>query len=186
MTEIEIFTQISKMKVENLMRHADMADVMDFMNLHGFKRQAEYHYFKENIALRKLHRYAINHFNTMIYDLNGINIRLKPQNWQGHTRSEVDESLRKKYAKQFFYDWRDWEKQAKIKLQQYYNEMLKLDVVASKEIYNMLCDVEEELKYLERDILKYDAVNWDTQYLMYIQDDIHECYREKELKIDFR
>lgn len=51
------------------------------MNLRGFKREGEYHYFKESAELRGLHRYAINHFNKMIFDKDIPSPRLIPANW---------------------------------------------------------------------------------------------------------
>lgn len=187
MTELEIFTKLDKIKLEKLMRHLEMADVMDFMNLHGFKRQSEYYYFKENIDLRCIHRYAVNHFGKMIYNNENVNVRLKPSTWEGHTRNEVDKALREKYAKQFFYDWLEYDKSIKKIIFSLYNEMYKVNLCASEKIMCFLKDLEEELKYLERDYLKYEAISWDSKYLMMIQDEIHECYKVKEenLKIDF-
>ena len=187
MTEIEIFTQLEKIKLEKLMRHLEMADVMDFMSLHGFKRQAEYYYFKENIDLRCIHRYAINHFDKMIYSVANNFVKLKPVAWQGHSRGEVDDSLRKRYAKQFFSEWIEYDQGIKKNMFNLYNEMYKINLCAAEKIMCFLKDLEEELKYLQRAYLKYEAISWDTKYLILIQDELHECYKNEEenLKIHF-
>lgn len=185
MTIIEILTKVSSMQIENIMRHEQMANVMDFMGLHGFKRQAEYHYFKESAAFRSTHRYAINHCSKMIYEKDIPNPRIQPASWEGHTRQEVDDSTRRKYARQMFVDWRDWEKQAKQKLHSLYEEASKMDLPTSEKLLAYVLDVEEELKYLERQLLEYDAVGWNMAYIMQKQDELHEKYQELEKKIGF-
>lgn len=185
MTIFEIYTQISSMQIENIMRHEQMANAMDFMGLRGFKRQAEYHYFKESAAFRSTHRYAINHFNKMIYDKNIPNPKTQPAGWEGHTRQELDDSTRRKYARQMFVDWRDWEKQAKQKLHGWYEDASKLDLPAAEKILKYILDVEEEIKRIERQLVEYDAVGWNMAYIMQKQDEMHDCYEAKTREIGF-
>lgn len=185
MTATEIFSKINSIKVENLMRHIQFADTMDFMGLRGFKREGEYHYLAENIELRKLHRYVINHLSTMLYD-EGINadVKVQPLSWKGHTRNEVDTSTRKRYVRQLFMDWRDWEKSALLKLADCYHQMESINCVYAEYILEMMEDVTCELKYLERQIIEYESVEWDMVYIMSKQDELHECYRKKSNELE--
>ena len=166
------------------MRHEQFADIMDFLGLRGFKRQAEYHYFKENAELRGIHRYAINHFNRMIIDKDIPNPKLIPASWENANRQQVDESTRKKYIRQMFIDWKDWEYQARDKYTIWYKQLIENGHIdAGCKILELLKDNEKEIKCLERQIIEYEAINWDMSYIMFKQDEIHEHYREKEKEI---
>lgn len=181
---IKIFTEISKLLLENIMRHEQFADVMDFLGLRGFKREGEYHYFKESAEYRSLHRYAINHFNKMIYDKDIPSPKIAPTSWEGATRQQVDESTRKKYVKQMFTDWHDWEVAARTKYQEWYKQLVADNHIdAACKILDMLKCNEKEIKCLERQIIEYDAVGWDMTYLMFLQDNMHDHYKEKEKEI---
>lgn len=176
----KIFTEVSHLLIENIMRHEQFADVMDFLGLRGFKRMGEYHYIKENSELRGIHRYAINHFNKMIFDKEITTVKIIPSSWEGATRQQVDESVRKKYVKQFFTEWRDWELSAREKYQEWYKKLIeegKID--AGCKILCLLKDNEKEIKCLERHIIEYEAVGWDMSYIMFKQDEIHDCYEDK-------
>lgn len=180
----KIFAEISNQLIANIMRHEQFADVMDFLGLRGFKRMGEYHYFKENAELRGLHRYAINHFNKIIFDKDVPNPKLIPSSWEGATRQQVDESTRKKYVRQMFMDWKDWECQAREKYQNWYKQLIAENHIdAGCKVLSLLKDNEAEIKCLERQIIEYDAVGWDMSYIMFQQESIHEHYREKEKEI---
>lgn len=180
MSPMEILTKLSSIKIENLMRHLQFANVMDFMGLKGFKREGEYHYLLENYDFRKLHRFAINHFNEMIYDDKvNTDIRIQPASWKGHTRFEVDTGTRKRYVKQSFVDWKDWEKEALEELNKLFKESEEISIVLANFILNEIEDVACEIKYLERQIIEYDSVDWDMVYLMSKQEELHDCYKEK-------
>lgn len=181
---IKIFTEISKLLVENMMRHSQFADTMDFLGLRGFKREGEYHYFKESAEWRSLHRYAINHFNKLIYDNNIPAERIVPSGWESYSRQQVDESTRKKYVRQMFMDWKEWEIAARTKYQEWYKQLVAENRIdAACKILDLLHANEKEIKCLERQIIEYDAVGWDMSYIMFKQDEIHEHYREKEKAI---
>lgn len=180
----KIFAEISNLLITNAMRHEQFADVMDFLGLRGFKRQGEYHYFKENAELRGLHRYAINHFNKIIFDKTITIPRLIPASWENATRQQVDETTRRKYVKQMFTEWHTWEISAREKYQQWYKQLVdEGQIDAGCKVLKLLKDNEEEIKGLERQIIEYDAIDWDMTYIMFQQEGMHEHYREKEKEI---
>lgn len=181
---IKIFNEIGEMLIENIMRHEQFADMMDFLGCRGFKRIGEYHFFKESAELRGLHRYAINHCNKLVVEKNIPTPRIIPSSWEGVTRHQVDENTRKKYIRQLFMDWLDWEKEARVKYSAKYRELLDANYFhAAKKVEHLMEDNECEIKYLERMIIEYTAVDWNMLYLMQKQDALHECYKEKTKNI---
>lgn len=178
---MKIFSEISELLNQNIARHEQFADVMDFLGLRGFKREAEYHYFKESEELRSIHRYAINHFNKIIYDKDITKPKMIPTSWENATRQQVDESTRRKIIKQFFIDWRDWEINARTKYIQWYKKLIEDGYIdASCKILELIKDNEKEIKCLERQIIEYESISWDMNYIMFHQEQIHEEYRKKE------
>lgn len=48
------------------------------------------------------------------------------------------------------------------------------------ELYNeLICDVDQELKYLTRKMLEYKAVDYDMDYILFQQNELHEYFKEK-------
>jgi hypothetical protein len=179
MKAVEILSKISTLKIENLMKHEEWSDIMDFLGCKGLKRECEYHYLDESISLRKLHRWAINHLNEIIYDKDVTIPHIVPSSWEGHSRIEVDVNTRKRYIKQMFIDWRDWERDTLDKLSSYYKEMEDIHCLSAYYILEMMEDVSMELKYLERQMLEYDATDWNMVYIMSKQEELHDCYKRK-------
>lgn len=180
----KIFAEISNLLITNTMRHEQFADVMDFLGFRGFKRQGEYYFLKENAELRGLHRYAINHFNKIIFDKTMTIPRLVPSSWENATRQQVDETTRRKYVKQMFTEWHNWELSAREKYQQWYKQLIAENHIdAGCKVLSLLKDNEQEIKSLERQIIEYNAVDWDMSYIMFQQEELHEHYRAKEKEI---
>lgn len=177
---IKALTEISHILIENIMRHEQFADMMDFLGCRGFKRIGEYHFLEECAQLRGVHRYAINHCGTIVFEKGAHNPQIIPSSWEGVDRHQVDENTRKRYIKQAFYDWLNWEKQTREKYKVAYKELLDSNNVhASEKILSLLNDNESEIKKLERMIIEYDAVDWNMLYIMQQQSKLHDCYKEK-------
>ena len=47
----------------------------------------------------------------------------------------------------------------------------------------MICEVDCELKYLEREIISLSATGFDMTYIVMCQDNIHNKYEEEEKEI---
>lgn len=177
---IEIFTTISNHMLKGLMLHAQWADMFDFLNLHGFKRQQEYQFLSESAEMRGLHRYAINHCNKLIKD-DGVNVKEIPDNWYTATRFDVDNNTRKNYVKAIFKKWHDWETETKQVYEAAFKTLSTNDKIAdANKLNDLIMKVDKELKTLTREMLEYEAVDWDMDYILWKQQELHEKYKEKE------
>lgn len=54
-------------------------------------------------------------------------------------------------------------------------------------IKEFLCDVDEELKCVQRKVLELKAIDYDLSIIVPMQDEIHDKYKEKleNMKYDF-
>lgn len=177
---IDIYSHINSHMITALMLHDQMADLYDFLNLHGFKRMHEYQHLSESITRRKLKRYVLNHHNKLIKDANIENPKVIPIEWYDYTRFDVTPQVRQQSLKKSFLRYKDWESQTKI----LYNSTSKMlfdngHISDYQYISGILKDVDDELKYLERLMLKLESCEYDIDYVLVIQDELHEMYKEK-------
>lgn len=83
-----------------------------------------------------------------------------------------------------FEKWYAWEKETK----EFYEKQFKIltdnyKIADADKVNELICKVDEELKYVTREMLEYKAVDYDMDYIMFKQDEIHDCYKEKEKQI---
>ena len=180
MSEYTIFNDIVIRQIEGVMMHTDLADIFDFMGLHGFKREQEYHALSEFCSMRGVSRYAINHINQIPNSKGAKQKEIIPANWYNATRFQVSESDRKGKLKELYTKWQEWEKETKSLYEEKYKELIEIGAVASAlKIKELVCDVDKELKCIDRCIIEYSAIGWDMSYIMYKQCDIHADYEQK-------
>lgn len=177
---IEVLTAVATDITECMMRHMQFADMMDFLGCRGFKRLGEYHFYKDGIELRKMHRYAINHCNKFIVEKDIASPKVIPVSWEGVTRQQVDENTRQKNIRQLFMTWLEYEKALRVKLCKHYRELLDSNNFhAAEKVMNLIDDNEMTIKKLERMILEYSAVDWNMLYIMQQQKKMHDHYKKK-------
>lgn len=177
---IEVFNEVSARQIQGIMLHAQFTDLFDYLNLHGLKRWHEYQYFAENAELRGIHRYAINHCNRLIKELPVTSPKMIPTSWETYTRMQVDASTRKTAVKEAFEHWYDWEKSTKEFYEGVFKQLTENAKIASaNKINELICDVDQELKYLTRKMLEYKAVDYDMDYILFQQNELHEYFKEK-------
>ena len=103
-----------------------------------------------------------------------------PNDWKNYSRFDVNSQLRRQYVEKSMAEYWDWEKETKCYLEGWGKELLVLGMVADFEIIKeLVCNVDKELKCLERLILKLKSVDYDHVYITEIQHDIHERYKKK-------
>lgn len=188
MTPIEIFSEIYTHKLKGVMFHAECASLYDFMGLRGYKRCHEYQSLSEFCQAISVSRYAINHLNQMLIDNPHQIQKITPANWKTATRFDVGDNDRKTMIRDIYKKWRDWETITKQYLSKKYKELFDAgNIPCSLKVQSMLSDVDSELKELERTYIKLNAVNYNIEYIVSIQDMIHEEYekKEKEIGIEF-
>ena len=166
---IELFTTLSNHMLKGLMLHAQWADMFQFLNMKGFSRQQERRFEDESRAMRRMHDFAITHCNKLINDT-GLKVDEIPANWFEHTRFEVDNNTRKNYTKQIFKKWHDWETETKQMYETTLKTLADNGKIADWNMVNeLLRDVDYELQQLTQQILDYESMDWDMEYLLYVQ-----------------
>lgn len=181
----EIFTKLKNHMLEGMVFHDQLARYYDFLNLKGYKRCHEFHYFEETIGYRKLCRYFMNHYNMFIPYDDMDNPQVIPESWYRYTRQEVDPGTKKTAIKTGVEKWVKWEKATKQLYQDMYHELISIgEVAAAKKVAEYVCDVDCELKYAERKHIDLETIGYDLPTIVMEQHELHEKYRKMLEKID--
>lgn len=182
MTVTEIFAEISNHIIKGLMMHNDYADLMEFMNLHGFKRLNEYQYHCESCNLRKIHRYYIDCYNALLPADDVLYDSIIPAVWRNYTRQDVDVEAKRNVIKTFVTDWISWEDTTKKLYEKKYSQLVSLnEIAAANKIKCLIHDATCELKTATRLHLTLESLNYDMSYIIQIQDHLRNHYK-KEIK----
>lgn len=180
----EAYKIISTRQVIALMFHDDMADLFDFLGLRGFKRMHEYQYLTESAEHRALKRYYINHHGKLLPEASLTPVSVIPSDWVQYNRMDVTPAVRKQYTQRAMEQYLEWEMETKAlysKMAVYLMDWQKM--ADFNKVNELVCDVDTELKYLERLCLELKSVDYDPAYVLMLQEKYHEMYEEKSKKI---
>lgn len=180
----DIMTHLAKRKLKGVMAHADMSDIFNLMNLHGFKRKHEFQSLKENAELISLKRWITERYK-VIPNLKDSGIDINPMGIKGKgTRDNISRENKMKVTKELFKTLVDWETETLEMLEKAYSVLVEKESIAdSMKVAKLIRDTDKELKYYQRDWLKYEDMGWDLTLITYDQNLLHDHYKEKTEKI---
>lgn len=179
-SDIDIYSMLNTHMITALMLHDQMADLYDFLNLHGFKRLHEYQHIAESIERRKLKRYVLNHHNMLLMDENVENPKIIPMEWYDYNRFDVTPQVREQSIRKSFQRYREWESNTKEMYASACRAFFENGRAADAEYVTcLLKDVDTELKCLERLELELECCGYDITYILTIQSELHKKYKEK-------
>lgn len=184
MTCAEVFSKIDTHMKSGMILHDQLANYYDFLGLMGFKRLHEYQFLSESACMRGLNRYYINHYNRLIDDGEMHPESVIPANWRGPERRDVGVSTRRAAVKTGMEMWSAWESETKKLYEECYCELCEhKQIAAACKVKALIADVDMECKEAERLLLKLQAIDYDMPTILLMQDELHECYREKEKSV---
>ena len=172
----KIFSRLSSHMIRGLMMHNDFAIMFDFLNLRGYRKEQERHYFEESFNYRCLNNFYLEHYNKLIVEDKVDNPKLIPSLWFKYTRMDVDASEKRNAIRDIYKEWVNWETKTKELYESCYKELYDLgEVAAAMYVARLIEDVSEELagaqaKFLDLEAHGYDMVTIiDEQPRLYAQ-----------------
>lgn len=185
MTIDEIYEKLIQHMTKGLMFHEKLADYYDFLGLKGYKRCHEYRFFEETIKFRKVVKYYINHYSKLPSETLIDSPKVIPANWYSHIREDVDIQTKRNSVKTGIQLWKDWEIETKKLYEQLFKELCELNDVSSSNMLScLICDVDKELKYVQRKWLELKAIDYDMKIIIPCQQEIHDKYKKKMKELD--
>lgn len=175
----EIFDALAEHMIKGMMIHENLANYYDFLGLQGYKRCHEYHFMKETCEYRGLCRYYINHYDKLIKEPRFEAPEVIPMTWYAHIRQDVDMATKQKAVKDGLRMWQDWETHTKELYEQMGKELFDMgELAAYNKVNELICNVDKELKKVDRYVLNKEANNYDMASIVEEQKRKHHKYRE--------
>ena len=175
MTVDEIFSALSAHMATGVEMHNNIADAFYFLNLKGYAKEQERHYFEESNNYRCLHCYYLTHFNRLIAEKVDEKVQIIPSNWIKYSRADVDINTRKNAIRDLMKKWVEWEKDTKKLFETCYKELNELnESAAAHEIQHYIIDVDDELRFAQEKLMSLEAMGYDMAQI------IAEQYEDEE------
>ena len=180
MTVEEIFSHLSAHMVKGLMIHDQLASAYYFLNLCGYKKCHEYHYFCESLTYRHLQNYYLKYYHKLIPEEKVENPDIIPSNWYKYSRADVDTSTKRSAVRDLMKRWVEWETETKTLLQHSYKELYELgEVDAALKIGCFLKDNSKELAHAQAKQMDLENISYDINTIIAEQMCLHEKYEHK-------
>ena len=176
----DIFSQlISHMRL-GLEIHNDFAAIYGFLNLRGYQRCQEYHYYEENQSYRDLQNFYTCQYGKI------ANIEILPRrdiipsSWYKYEKTDVDISTRRNGIENVVRKWLEWEQETKHLLISNYKLLYdNEELIAANRIMKLIEDVDEEIQFIKNHQLNLAAIDYDLTIIIPEQEKLYEEYNEK-------
>ena len=162
------------------MIHDQMSSYYDFLNLCGYQKCHEYHYWCESASYLKLKHHYFKYHSKLIKEKQIDNPNAIPKSWYNYEREDVDVSTKRNGVKAGLEKWIDWEKETKDLYEKMYKELIMLNEINdAKFIEKLICDVTHEWAQAKEEYLNIKAVDFDIEYVLMEQCEKEKIFKEK-------
>ena len=180
MTIEEIFSQLAAHMAKGLIVHNQIADGFGFLNLKGYQKCHEYHYFEESSNYRYLIDFYLGHYYKMIKIEPIADPQIVPQNWYKYSKMDVDAGTKKNGIRELIKKWIEWEKDTQELLQSCYKELYGInELAAAIYLQKLITEVSDELKGAQEQYINLEAMNYDLSQIIAEQQTLYEEYKKK-------
>lgn len=180
----EVFEAINERQLMATDFHCQMVSLFDFLNLPGLKAMHEYQFLSEALEHMKTKRYFLAHHQKLLRDGEMEYKRYIESDWFENDRSRVQTQMREQSVKEAINTYYEWEYETKDFLEQCINRLNEIGCASDIKMVNeLLEDVMDELKHIDRLRIELDGVGYDSEYIFMIQDKLKGKYKEKVKEI---
>ena len=180
MTLEEIFAKISTHMAKGLLIHSQMASLYGFLNLRGYQRCQEYHYYEETKNYRCLQNFFLMYCNKLIQEEVVEQPNIIPSNWYKYPKMEVDINNKRSAVKKLIKKWVEWEKETKVLLELNYKQLYELgEINCALKIGSLIEDVSKELADAQEQQINLESIGYDIVYMTDWQTDLYKQYCKK-------
>ena len=184
MTISEIFTTLASHMEKGIKMHKDFVKAYNFLCFKGYKKCHYYHFLEETENYYYLCHYYMDHYHKMLETNQTEEVKIIPNSWYKYSQFDVDTGTKRNAIRDTMKQWVDWEKSTKELLQTLYKELVDLgEIAAAKEFEYYICDVDNELKSAEKELIKLETIGYDISLIIDMQDFLYNKYKKKIQKI---
>ena len=180
MTVEEIFSHLAAHMIKGLMIHDQIATAYGFLNLCGYKKCHEYHYFEESYNYRCLQDFYLNTYHKLIPEEKIENPAVIPSSWYKYSKIDVDANTKRSAVRDMMKKWVDWEQDTKTFLESSYKQLYdQNEICAALKIAALLKDVSKEWQYASEKHINLETSGYDISAIIAEQQPLCKKYWEK-------
>lgn len=176
----EVFSIISSHMAKGVKLHSQLSNAFSFLNLKGYAKCHEYHYYDEVRNYRELNNFYLENYNKLILEKSEEEYNAIPSNWYKHTREEVDINTKRTAIRDLFRIWVDWEKETRALLEKQYSELYNAgEICGALKIAEFIQDVSNELKIAYEKQIDLSNIGYDITLIVDEQSALYKEYQRK-------
>lgn len=176
----EIFSRLSNHMAKGLVIHSQIANGFGFLNLCGYRRCHEYHYFEESKNYFCLRNYYFDNYGKLIQENPIEEVNIVPKLWFKYNKSDVDIGTKRNAIRDLFNHWIDWEIEAKKLFESSYKELYELgEVAAATKIGEFLIETGQELAKAQSKQIYLASAEYDMTLISEEQQNLFDKYNKK-------
>lgn len=181
MTVEEIFANLSSHMAKGLIIHDQLSNAYNFLNLCGYKKCHEYHYYEENYNYHCLRDFYIDTYHKMILEEKDTQpIEIFPMSWYKYKKEDVDTNTKRTAIRDLTKYWVNWEEETVSLLEKLYKELYELgEIYAASKIRQFLEGTAEELAHARNKLIDLETSSYDISDIIIEQEPLYEKYCEK-------
>lgn len=184
MTIEEIFARLCAHMHKGLMVHEQTMMMFQFLNLRGYSKCHEYHYFEESYALKRLQEYYLRNCNKLIEEVEVEKSSVVPNGWYKYERADVDINTKRAAVKDLMQHWVNWETETIQLLTTCYEELWEQkQYAAAAQIKERLEDTSAELMRAREEYINLEMLGYNLEVILPAQDEMYRKYCKKLTEI---
>lgn len=180
MTIEEIFSTLLAHMRQGLHFHNSLMCVFNFLNLKGYAKCHEYHFYEESLTLCHLQSFLINSYNKLFYLEEDKNNNIIPVSWYKYMKQSIDVNSKRNAIRDMIQKWVAWEEEAKQLLEKTYRELYELgEVNAAIFIGSMVRETSTELVGAQELFISLESIGYDLSVVTEEQSNLYREYSKK-------
>lgn len=180
MTVEEIFSKISTHMAKGLKIHSQIASLYGFLNLCGYQKCHEYHFYEESRNYRYLQDFFLSYYGKLIHEEKIEEPEIIPSNWYKYFKMEVDANNKRSAIKDVVKKWVEWEQDTKNLLESSYKHLYDLgEISIALKIIYFIQEVSNELMKAKEEQINLDSMGYDIVYIVDQQPKLYKYYCKK-------
>lgn len=164
--------------LDGVMFHGEQADVFEFLNYKGFSEMHKHQTFEEYKEFRNMRDFLISVNNSIEKIPYSDRKNTIPEIFYSSTKLQVTPQERKKYTKESFDRYVDWENTAIVRYKKIYSQLIESDdFVVAEKVKKIIKNTSKEIMNLHTLYIELENTEYGAHHLERIQPEIFSRYK---------
>lgn len=177
MVKISATTELLSTMLDGVMFHGEQADIFEFLNYKGFAEMHRHQTFEEYKCFRKMRDFLISATNSVEKISYSDRKNTIPEVFYSATKLQVTPQERKKYTKESFDKYVEWENTAMARYKKIYAQLVTANEFAiAEKVAKVIKHTSEEIMSLHTLYIELENTEYGAHHLERIQPELSSRY----------